>query len=384
MLSRYMTNLSAVSACLDADVPVFLWGPPGSGKSSSVRRVAEERGYRLIGLIPSIFDPSDLLGLPYQSETTTRYLPPDWLAEVMEPGSGPHLIFLNELNLAPASVINACMRMVLERAVHTFRMPPDTRFVAAGNDPDTVPTAQYLSVPMSNRFAHIEWGEGLTGPDLSAAEQAGFPVPPQRSPVDKNWAPIAAAFVGARPEMANDLGKGGRKAAAEGRGYPTSRSWDALCRALPFAGGDKDTERVLSEGIIGKAASREFMAYVRTADLIDPKEWLADPQLAQPLEGDDRTIAALLAVTAEAGVEPVTADKCAAALEVICRVAEISDRRSLCSPALFAIVSPVRKFMDREKKPPRLDEALRRMNTVFASTLHLIGHFRQAAVREEA
>ena len=81
-------NIGVFDACVAADVPVFLWGPPGSGKSSAVRCWAGERGYALTELTPSVLDPTDLLGLPYQREDgrggfDTWYAPPDWLSGIL-------------------------------------------------------------------------------------------------------------------------------------------------------------------------------------------------------------------------------------------------------------------------------------------------------------
>ena len=162
MNPRYALDLSVIGACLEADIPVFLWGLPGSGKSSAVRRLAEDRGYRLTEITPSIMDPTDLLGLPYQVGEATRYALPDWLADIAGSGEERHLIFLDELNLAPVAVMNACLRLVLERAAHTTQLPPGVRFAAAGTDPSQVPAARFLSPAMANRFAHVEW-TGLGG-----------------------------------------------------------------------------------------------------------------------------------------------------------------------------------------------------------------------------
>ena len=273
MNPRYLLNLSVISACLEADVAVFLWGPPGSGKSSAVQKLAADRGYRLTELTPSILDPADLLGLPYQTGSATRYAPPDWLADVMESSEERHLIFLNEMNLAPVSVMNACLRLVLERAAHTTQLPPGVRFAGAGNDPNQVPTAQYLSPAMANRFAHVDWGVGLIGSDLFEGWTFDFPVPPLPLRTDLDWSPLISAFIDARPQTRCDFTDSGGAAARQGRGYPTLRSWDMLQRALPWAGGDPDTERGIAEAIIGKGAAGEFIQYARTADLVDPKEW---------------------------------------------------------------------------------------------------------------
>ncbi len=265
MNPRYALNLSVIGACLEADIPVFLWGPPGSGKSSAVRRLAADRGYRLTEITPSILDPTDLLGLPYLVGEATRYALPDWLADIAGSGEERHLIFLDDLNLAPVAVMNACLRLVLERAAHTTQLPPGVRFAAAGTDPSQVPAARFLSPAMANRFAHVEW-TGLGGSEWLTAKLQDWPTPAPVAVSDKDWRMAIAAFHTVRPQIADAFADG--KAAGEGRGYASARSWDALCRVLPYAGRNPDMERALADAIIGKAASREFIAHVRT-DLTD-------------------------------------------------------------------------------------------------------------------
>ena len=382
MNPRYLRDLSVVSACLEADVAVFLWGPPGSGKSSAIRRVAEERNYRLTEMTPSILDPTDLLGLPYQVGQSTRYATPDWLADILEVPEERHLIFLDEMNLAPPAVTNACLRLVLERAAHTTQLPPGVRFAGAGNDPSQVPTAQFLSPAMANRFAHVEW-EGLSDMELLEAEMGGYPVPPLPSPVDKNWKTLHAAFGAARPAMGNDFLGGKGEAAKTGRGYPTSRSWRMLTRALPHAGGDGDVERGLAEAIVGSAAASEFIQFAATADLIDPKEWLEDPKLARPLERDDLTSAALLAVAAEAAKEPLRGDRLAAAIHVFCQMAEVSGRQSICAPAIRVTNDKVTEYFAERKGrgSQKISQAIERMHTAFGESLKALDAHQQAIKR---
>ena len=160
MTSRYVLNLRTMDECIAADIPVFLWGSPGSGKSFAVRRWAAERDYRLTELTPSVLDPADLLGLPFQFQSadgSIRYAAPDWLRGILETPDQRRLVFLEELNLASTSVMHACLRLVLDRAVHTTQLPPGVRFAATGIEPPEVPAARSLPAPAADRFAHVEW-----------------------------------------------------------------------------------------------------------------------------------------------------------------------------------------------------------------------------------
>lgn len=385
MNPRYALNLQTMDACLRADIPVFLWGSPGSGKSSAVRRFAAERGYRLTELTPSILDPTDLLGLPYQSgDGATRFAVPDWLHGILAAPDERHLVFLDELNLASAAVMHACLRLVLERAVHTASLPDGVRFAAAGNDPAQVPTAASLVSPMANRFAHIEW-EGLAGEEWLSARTLGWPLPPPLVPSDRDFAPLVAAFVSARPNLGDDHAFADGAAAAEGRAYPTARSWDTLCRALPYGGGDGDLERSVSEAVVGRGAAHEFIAFARASDLPNPKEWLADPRRARPLERDDRTAAALLGVAAEAVRGPRRGNRYAAAIEVFCEMMEKTGRPSLCQPAIRLFLEGA--FMEYRRNrgaTPRLEAALRRMDGLSADVSRIIDRWRDEESLAEA
>jgi len=46
-------------------LPVFLWGPPGIGKSSIVAQIAKEQEIGFIDLRLSLLDPTDLRGIPF-------------------------------------------------------------------------------------------------------------------------------------------------------------------------------------------------------------------------------------------------------------------------------------------------------------------------------
>ena len=48
--------------------PVFIWGPPGVGKSEIVDSITQERAGFMIDLRLALMEPTDLRGIPYFNE----------------------------------------------------------------------------------------------------------------------------------------------------------------------------------------------------------------------------------------------------------------------------------------------------------------------------
>jgi len=63
---------SYVKKAFDKKRPVFLWGPPGIGKSELMQQITEEDNGFLIDLRLPLLDPTDIKGYPYiNPETNT-------------------------------------------------------------------------------------------------------------------------------------------------------------------------------------------------------------------------------------------------------------------------------------------------------------------------
>lgn len=56
--------------------PLFIWGPPGVGKSSIVQQFAAEVGLPCVSLLGSQLAPEDLIGVPQIEDGTSRFCPP--------------------------------------------------------------------------------------------------------------------------------------------------------------------------------------------------------------------------------------------------------------------------------------------------------------------
>ena len=79
--------------------PVFVWGPPGIGKSSLVRDFADAVGLPCQTLLGTQLAPEDLIGVPQLVGDRSRFAPPESIAR-----DEPYVLFLDELNASSADV----------------------------------------------------------------------------------------------------------------------------------------------------------------------------------------------------------------------------------------------------------------------------------------
>ena len=79
-----LTQKQLAGFLLDVAVarPVFIWGPPGIGKSSLVQQFAEKVGLSCVSLLGSQLAPEDIIGVPQIVDGKSRFCPPTMIARV--------------------------------------------------------------------------------------------------------------------------------------------------------------------------------------------------------------------------------------------------------------------------------------------------------------
>ena len=233
--------IKTVTRCIEENVPVFLHGAPGIGKSDVVRGIAKSMGIGLIDFRASIRDAVDLRGLPLVDENsqTTKWLSPNELPQIER--DGPRgILFMDELNHAPDSVMKACFGLVLERHVGEYKLPDGWVPVAAGNRMLDRAGVGRIPTPLRNRFEHF-----TLEVDLNAwcdwATKAGL-------------APQVIAFIRFRPNLLHKMPDGDDMA------FPTPRSW---AQAAKFVNDDIDIRQSLIAGQIGDAPAAELEGFLQ-------------------------------------------------------------------------------------------------------------------------
>jgi hypothetical protein len=139
--------------------PIFIWGPPGIGKSELVQSVAQELGNTaLIDLRLALMEPTDLRGFPFRNpETNTmEWAPPADLPTQEFASQYDHVVlFLDELNSAPPSVQSAAYQLILNRRIGQYQLPDNVIMVAAGNRETDRGVTYRMPAPLANRFRHV-------------------------------------------------------------------------------------------------------------------------------------------------------------------------------------------------------------------------------------
>ena len=152
--------LKALQSLLKSRQPGFLWGGPGLGKSSVVKQLAAQLSLPIQDVRALLLDPVDLRGLPFLGKDgRSHWATPDFL-----PKDGAGVLFLDELNAAPAMVQAGCYQLVLDRKLGEYTLPDGWAIVAAGNRDSDRAATNRMPTPLRNRFVHLEFEVDLQRP----------------------------------------------------------------------------------------------------------------------------------------------------------------------------------------------------------------------------
>ncbi|MCW7754351.1 MoxR family ATPase [Desulfobotulus sp. H1] len=244
----------AVETLVRAGQPIYIWGPPGVGKSDVVRQAAASLNRQVVDIRALLLDPVDLRGLPRIGEDgRTSWSTPDFL-----PQSGNGILFLDELNAAPPLVQAACYQLVLDRRIGDYHLPRGWSVVAAGNRETDRSVTHRMPSALANRFTHIDFEVRLED-WISWALQEGM-------------APEVIAFLRFRPRLIHDFDP-----ARNDKAFPTPRSWSFVSKILEVAEDDGLLKELIA-GTVGPGAAAEFMGFLSACRELPTAEiLLADP-----------------------------------------------------------------------------------------------------------
>lgn len=146
--------------------PVFLWGPPGIGKSQLVAQIGEAYNEKpeetlVIDVRLALYDPNDLKGYPWVIDGPDGSKVMVWFPSEELPSEEDAkkyktiILFLDELNGAPQQVQAAAYQLILDRRIGTYKLPDCCVMVAAGNRVSDRGVTYPMPSPLKNRLTHL-------------------------------------------------------------------------------------------------------------------------------------------------------------------------------------------------------------------------------------
>lgn len=249
--------------------PVFIWGPPGIGKSALVEKFAADLGMDCVSLLGSQLAPEDLIGVPRFEDAgpdvgvVSVFSPPRMIAR-----PEPYVLFLDELNACSHDVQKAFYSLIHDRRLGEYQLPEGSVVIGAGNRAQDSAIVKPMSSALINRMLHVQlradhrdW--------LAWASTAGIH-------------PLVVEYIGARPDHLHD------EPPTHEEAFSTPRSWhilsDALAAYPPVSLTSEVIER-LSYGVLTAAHAVSFRTFCKTRDhgarlaaiLKGDADWPSDP-----------------------------------------------------------------------------------------------------------
>lgn len=232
--------------------PVFVWGPPGIGKSQIMKQIAEELGMEFVDIRLSQMDPTDLRGIPYpgtdEAGNSVMYWSPPHFYQ-RDPNK-PTFYLFDEMNAAPQSIQAAAYQIVLDRQLGDYKLNDGDVVFAAGNRDTDKGSTFKMPTPLMNRFTHLEM-ETSFDDFQEHAILAGF----------------HKTVVGYLTWQKQDLFNFEPTSAF--RGFPTPRSWERVSKLVHDQPDLSEKVRLaLIAGAVGEGVAAKFIEYQKMNDAL--------------------------------------------------------------------------------------------------------------------
>ena len=238
----------SILRCFQKQRPVFLWGPPGIGKSELVSGITDELGGYMIDLRLGQMEPTDIRGIPFYNKDLGKM---DWAAPVDLPDDELAsqypvvVLFLDELNSAAPAVQSAAYQLILNRRVGKYVLPKNVVMVAAGNRESDKGVTYRMPTPLANRFVHQEMRV-----DHASWEQWA---------VNHGIHKDVVGYVGFAKQDLFDFDPRGSS-----RSFATPRSWSFVSELLDDNMDDATLTNLIA-GTVGEGIAIKFMAHRKIA-----------------------------------------------------------------------------------------------------------------------
>ena len=233
-----------VLRCFKQQRPIFIWGPPGIGKSEVIAGLTEELGGHMIDLRLGQMEPTDLRGIPFfnKDKGVMDWAPPIDLPDAELAAQYPIVVlFLDEMNSAAPAVQAAGYQLILNRRIGKYCLPDNVVIVAAGNRESDKGVTYRMPSPLANRFVHLE-----VRPDFEAW---------QTWAVGKKIHKDVVGYISFAKQDLFDFDP-----RSPSRSFATPRSWTFVSDFLDDDISDSELTDLIA-GTVGEGLAVKFMAH---------------------------------------------------------------------------------------------------------------------------
>ena len=244
--------------------PVCIIGPPGGGKTSLVKQVAEDLdiGFILVHLPTRVVED---FGLPVfdrhpdTGKTGVSMTNPHWFPSIDNdkvPENG--ILLFDDRNQAGPDLQKVLAHIIQERDLNGHKLKPGWMIVSTGNRiKDRAGASRVLS--------HLRDRETTVSLDTDPDTWIKYAT---RNGVN----PMVTSFIRFRPDLLHPEPKNTDEI------HPSPRSWtEGVSKAIGVVPAEAEYETIV--GDVGEGVGIEFTGFLKTyRDLPDIDKWIADPQ----------------------------------------------------------------------------------------------------------
>lgn len=300
LFSANSLTLEALAAAIQARIPVMLVGPPGVGKTATIRELAKSMGYDLITLLGSQMDPTDVAGLPkgeiiaHDEDDNpiwgTVYLAPKWQADILL--KKKVILFLDEFSNTSAAVRASLLTLLQNREFpNGAQMPEETVVIGAMNPTEQAADGWELDKPTTNRMLFLTWKSSRDEWCAGMLDAWG-----QRDTIseeEKYWRNLVVSFINDNPgylhrennattdtpEAYNVSTNDPSELEVLRYAWASRRSWDNLTRILAQTPREATAlQDEIAAGLVGRSSATMLRQWILENSSIDPEKVLNNPK----------------------------------------------------------------------------------------------------------
>lgn len=248
--------------------PVFIWGPPGIGKSSIVEQFSESLGMECVPLLGSQLLGEDLIGVPRVEGEVTRFIPTSLIYR-----KNDFCLFLDELNLSSPEILKAFYSLINDKRVGEYTLPKGSIVIGAGNRAADSALVRQLPSALVNRMIHVH---------LKVNHRIWL-----KWAIENKLHPLVIDYLTERPKHLNTLVAPGNE-----EPFSTPRMWEIVSDGLYAL--DNSNNQKLKEALIYGALTHDhaqsFFAFIKKQNYKYNVEGLLKGKIDWPSDPKDRDI----------------------------------------------------------------------------------------------